>query len=214
VSINSGGHMRSALILFLTSVLLPLTITDDATARATDESPTTQRARALHLVQKYGDLPDPICRKKRRAHHEPGRCKRVMTLKTSYRYQQPNPARQRTGEDNEFWCRDWSAVARGLYYVNWKEEAKGTYCWVDGPRFPEIYKNNWRCGYSSAIGYDVHVEDCWDERRTGDTTAGWWISVYDKWRVSAAFRGFPLHWTYQMHVNLHPTGQVTLKNDD
>ncbi len=207
--------MRCSLILFLTSLLLPLTITHDATARVPDEtSTTTQRGRPLHLVKKYDNLRDPICRKKRRAHDRPGPCKRVLTLRTTYRYPHPNPARQLTRGDNEFWCKDWSAVARGTYYVNWKEEIKGRYCWISGPRFPEIYRNDWRCGYSSAIGYDVRVEDCWDERRTGDTTAGWWISVYDKWRVSAAFRGFPLHWTYQMHVNLHPTGNITLKHDD
>lgn len=205
--------MRHALILFLTSVLLPFTVTTTAAAHVEADSPTTERGRALHVVKKYRKLPDIICEKKRAAHERPGRCRRVIVLRTSYRYRHPNPSRQPTAGANEFWCKDWSAVSRGLYYVNWKEEVKGTYCWVEGPRFPEIYKNQWRCGYSSAIGYDVHVEDCWQERRTGDTTAGWWISVYDKWRVSAAFRGFPLHWTYQMHVNLHPTGSITVKKD-
>lgn len=206
--------MRRILILFLTSVLLPLTTADAATARIGDEAPLTQRARELHLVKKYDGLADIICVKKRAARDNPGPCELVVALRTSYRYRPPYPVRQHAAAGNEFWCKDWSAVARGLYYVNWKEEIKGTYCWVEGPRFPEIYKNNWRCGYSSSIGYDVRVEDCWQERRTGDTTAGWWISVYDKWRVSAAFRGFPLHWTYQMHVNLHPTGTIRLKYDD
>lgn len=208
--------MRTTLTLLLALVLLAPTTSTDATAFpvAHDESSTTQRTRDLHLVTRYDDLPDPICRKKRRAYGEPGPCERVLTLRTSTRYQPPNPARQRTVEDNLRWCKDLSAVARGLYYVNWKEEVKGTYCWIEGPRFPEITKNSWQCGYSSAIGYDVHVEDCWDARRTGDTTAGWWISVYDRWKVSAAFRGFPMHWTFQMHVNLHPTGTIALKNDD
>lgn len=206
--------MRRMLILFLMSVLLPLTTTDTATARVGDAAPATQRGRDLHLVKKYDGLADIICVKKRAAHDKPGPCELVVALRTSYRYRPPAPARQRTAAGNEFWCKDWSAVARGLYYVNWKEEIRGTYCWIEGPRFPEIYKNNWACGYSSAIGYDVRVEDCWQQRRTGDTTAGWWISVYDKWRVSAAFRGFPLHWTYQMHVNLHPTGTISVKYDD
>src|SRR5215203_5034162 len=212
MSIDSGVHMRRLLVLLTMVALLPLTITQGATARSTEETTTTPRARALHLVKKYGDLADIICEKKRAAHHKPGPCKRVLTLRTSYRFRQPDPAR--LSQQNEFWCKDWSAVARGIYYVNWKEETKGRYCWVEGPRFPEIYRNNWRCGYSSAIGYDVQVEDCWDERRAGDTTAGWWISVYDKFRVTAAFRGFPFHWTHQFHVNLHPTGVITLKNDD
>ena len=207
--------MRCKLVLFLTLLLLPLTAARTTAAEVDEPASTTQRDRPLHLEQRYADLPDPICRKKRAAHDRPGPCERVVSLRTTDRYRQPTPApRWAPFPRNKFWCKDWSAVARGLYYVNWKEEIKGTFCWITGPRFPEIYKNTWRCGYSSAIGYDVHVEDCWDERRTGDTKAGWWISVYDKWRVSAAFRGFPLHWTYQMHVNLHPTGTITLKNDD
>lgn len=181
-------------------------------SKATAGPPSVERGRSLHLVKKYRNLADIICVKKRSAHDRPGRCRRVATLRETYRYRHPTP--QRTGAGNQYWCKDWSAVMRGLYYVNWKEEAKGTYCWVEGPGFPDIYKNSWRCGYSSAIGYDVHVQNCWDERRYGDTTAGWWISDYDKFRVSAAFRGFPLHWTYQFHVNLHPTGNIALKIDD
>lgn len=204
-----------AALLVTTSVLggRGSTVSLTTAPETTGEPPAVARGRDLHVVKKYRKLADIICEKKRAAHDRPGRCRRVATLRTSYRYRDLNPARQRTG-GNKYWCKDWSAVMRGLYYVNWKEEAKGTYCWVEGPGFPDIYRNRWRCGYSSAIGYDVHVEDCWDQRRSGDTTAGWWISVYDKFRVSAAFRGFPLHWTHQFHVNLHPTGTVALKIDD
>jgi hypothetical protein len=155
---------------------------------------------------------DIICRKKRAATGNDGRCKGVAVMKATAAY---HPASHlRTAGGDSYWCKDWWAAMRGLYYVNWKEEAKGTFCWVEGPSAPNIYRNTWACGYSSAIGYDVHQVDCWKERRTGDTKYGWWISVYDKFRVSAVARGLPMHWTYQFHVNLHPTGSRTFYVDD
>jgi len=208
--------MRRILILLLTVALVPLALTYDATAdtsgRREAAAQESARARTLYLRKKVAGA-DIICEKKRAARDRPGKCKRVTTLRTSSKYHPVRPG-ARTGEDNHYWCRDWVSTSRGLYYVNWKEEARGRFCWIEGPAAPNIYRNTWKCGYSSAIGYDVQVEDCWDEKRHGDTTYGWWISVYDKWRVSAAFRGFPLHWTYQTHVNLHPTGTVTMKVDD
>jgi hypothetical protein len=166
--------------------------------------------RPFHLVKKVR-FADIICVKKRVARDHPGKCKGVAVFKTTAPYRRTGA---RTARGDQGWCKDWWSEMRGLYYYNWKERAEGTFCWVEGPSAPDIYRNTFRCGYSSGIGYDVRVEDCWKVRRTGDTTYGWWISVYDKFRVSAVAEGLPLHWTYQFHVNLHPSGVMKYYVDD
>lgn len=170
-----------------------------------------RRGRTFHLVKRVR-FADIVCVKKRAASNRRGKCRGIAILKATAPYLRTTSMRTTGG--NQGWCKDWGVEMRGLYYVNWKEKAKGTFCWIEGPAAPDIYRNHWGCGYSSGIGYDVHQVDCWDQRRTGDTRYGWWISVYDKFRVSAVARGLPLHWTYQFHVNLHPTGTQTFYVDD
>lgn len=173
---------------------------------------TPERAGRTYRRVKRVVFADIVCRKKRVAAHRAGKCKGVAVLKATGPYRPASP--MRTARGDQRWCKDWWAEMRGLYYVNWKEKAQGRFCWIEGRSAPNIYRNTWGCGYSSAIGYDVQQVDCWDQRRTGDTTYGWWISVYDKFRVSAVARGLPVHWTYQFHVNLHPTGTQTFYVDD
>ena len=214
-----GQGVRAVACLFLATVAITSVMTVVGGATATSGAGAVvavtaqeeRRGRSFELVKKMR-FADIICVKKRAARERPGKCKGVAVLKATAPYRHSTPARTRQG--NQGWCRDWWGELRGLYYVNWKEKAKGRFCWIEGPSAPDIYRHTWSCGYSSAIGYDVQPIDCWDDRRTGDTRYGWWNSVYDKFRVSAVARGIPLHWTYQFHVNLHPTGNISMYVDD
>lgn len=149
---------------------------------------------------------DPVCERKRNIKKEAGPCRRVFILRVTprHRYVAPRSGAERGGN---LWCRDWKAALHGLYYVNWKEEVQGSYCYNTAAL--TIYRLDYRCGYGYGIGYSVEQKDCYDKRRScDDCTAGWMMSVYDQFKVSAIARGIPLFKTYQFHVNLHPTGTI------
>lgn len=156
------------------------------------------------LKEQFG--PDPVCERKRKINREAGNCRTVFVLRATPRYR--DVSRPAVEGGGSLWCRNWKAAMHGLYYVNWKEEIQGTYCYNTSNL--TIYRLDYRCGYGYGIGYSVETKECFDQRRACEgCTAGWMISVYDQFKVSAIARGIPLFKTHQFHVNLHPTGTVT-----
>lgn len=202
------GGIAALVVGLLSLLMLGTQSTSLSLTASAAQVDTSERGRTMTVIQEKEGR-DFVCEWKRDIANQPGRCQVAYVLRQTAKYSgATSPREARRG--NAAYCRDWRATARGVFYVNWVERMDGTFCWIEGPSAPDIYRHTRRCDNSDGIGYDVQVVECWEDRDTGDTTYGWWYRANDKFRVSTGFHGFSFHWTHHMWVNQHPTGNIFL----
>ncbi|WP_183099774.1 hypothetical protein [Nocardioides pelophilus] len=206
IAVLIAAVLMGTLLAVLGAVAGPFTGGAVSVARAAEQD-VAERGRPYSITgTKTG--PDPLCEKARDHADQPGDCRAKAALFETVPYRRDT---SRLARGNELWCADWKMYMRGLYYINWKEEMRGSFCWIEGPAAPSISRRAHRCGYGHAYGVTIDINYCEQDKRFGDTTYGWWWSAYDHFSVTALVRGFPIRHTYEMWVNQHPTGNVTFK---
>lgn len=102
---------------------------------------------------------------------------------------------------NRWWIQTWSETAHSaLWGIAWSETQSGRYfyngcnAWQDTrSAYPSANNGYHSCGNSRGIGFSIEVEGCY---KYGDPSPS--LELGDQFKVSAAFRGFPVSDTHNM----------------
>lgn len=225
--------MKRKIAAFLVTALAMTGSTGASPKAAADETAPTSvafqlapgHAKMLSSTKTFRG--DRICRKARRIDHEPGRCarkawqKRGKSKKVTRRHVAAMGMLQVRGANTgmtlgeaakipaPLYCATWWQQLRGAYYVNWKERHEGKFCYNGSDVWVSKKMGGYHhCDLGYGYGYDVNVKECSENKIFVDTVPGYGYQNWDIYKVHAAYKGFPLAASHDMHMNVYPSGNV------